>query len=108
MQNSIEPNDVAPTQVAYPVIEAERKLYLAQRDSARREVARLRAALWSWRGILVDAKTVARYWTPKRREWIDQRANGNGGEEEIMHLGFDLIIKITEALASAAGEAVQS
>ncbi len=45
MKKSIEPTDVAPTQDAYPVIQAERDMAIAQRDSARREVAHLRAAL---------------------------------------------------------------
>ncbi len=75
-----------------------------ERTALRERVAELEAAMWSWRGLLVDAKTVARYWSPPRREWIEQMADGNGIQEEIMHLGFDLIIKITEALAAAAGE----
>jgi len=54
------PTDTAPTQGAYPVIEAERDLYLAQRDSARREVARLRAALTEIESKTTPALTLSR------------------------------------------------
>ncbi len=71
MQKSIEPTDVAPTQAAYPVIEAERDMAIAQRDSARRENARLREALeWLVNLHHDNSKDSSRYY-PEPSEWVD-------------------------------------
>ena len=75
--------DTAPIQAAYPVIEAERDMAIAQRDSAWRKVARLRAAL-------------------ERLVEIDDMHPADAADN------YDCVIKqAREALASASGEAVR-
>ncbi len=87
--------DTAPTQVAYPVIEAERDMAIAQRDSARRKVARLRAAV----AAIVETTDMVSI--------IPAGFPDREFPQEIQDLRHVRAIA-EQALASAAGEAVQS
>ncbi len=78
------PTDTAPIQAAYPVIEAERDMAIAQRDRARRDVARLREALAEIADDMVAA-------LPGDYPWLVER-----------------MIERIDALAPAAGKAVRS
>ncbi len=107
MQKPIASNDVAPTRVPYPIIEAECKLYLAQRDSARREVALLRERAETAEAALADLTNDIGITLVDVRDTIENGVSISGAQWQAWLYAWERTGNAQNALAAAAGAAVR-